>query len=237
MKLFCLGFIFFVTQISFAQNVQLAIKDSSNQPIYGVIIYKNSLKIGSYFSDVISFDAKMNDTIQVKSNFYEDYEVVINEANFANDTLKMIINLAPKTRLLNEVIILAKETTTYYDVQNSFIIDYFPYGDLCFYATKEKGERYLQLNRGDAVIHKIKINFAPTEFYLDIFGDFHLLSKDSVYQIWSNETQLSWLNPISLDVFNQQIVPLVGKTDSCVFLQKNELANKFYTVNSIKNDT
>jgi hypothetical protein len=40
---------------------------------------------------------------------------------------------------------------------------------------------------------------------LDIFENFHLLSKDSVYQIWSNEAQLSWLNPISLDVFNKQI--------------------------------
>ncbi|MCC7452722.1 MAG: hypothetical protein IT222_01040, partial [Crocinitomix sp.] len=179
----------------------------------------------------------MNDTIQVKSNFYEDYQVIINEANFANDTLKMIIKLTPKTRLLNEVIILAKETNTYYDVQNSFVIDYYPYGDLCFYTTKEKGERYLQLNRGETVIHKVKINFSSTEFFLDIFGNFHLLSKDSAYQIWSNEAQLSWLNPISLDVFNQQILPLVGKTDSCIFIQKKELANKFYSVNSLKNDT
>ncbi len=237
MKLLPLFFILFSAQSLLAQNVQLAIIDSLNHPIYGATVYKNSTKIGTFYSEIVSFNAKAKDTLRVKANFYEDYEVVLKEEDFYEDTLRMKIMLIPKARLLDEVIINAEETSSYYNVENSNVIDYFPYGDLCFYALKEKGERYVQLNSCNKVINKAKINFIATKFFLDVFGNFHLLSADSAYQMWSNEAELNWLDPVSIAVFNEQVQPLVGKTDSSVFTQKYEYANKFYKIKLIQNDT
>lgn len=148
-----------------------------------------------------------------------------------------MITLKPKIRALDQVDILLEESDAFYNVENSNVIDYYPYDQLCFFAIKYKGDHYLELNSESKNIHSVKLNFNPTEFYLDIFGNFHLLSVDSAYQIWLSDTQLSWLKPIPLSDFNEQIRPIVGTAQKCVYSQKYELVNKYYTIKHIEKDT
>jgi len=124
------------------------------------------------------------------------------------------------------VTVSGEKTKVFYDVENSNIIDYYPYQGLCLFITKEKGKRYIQLNSNSKVISKNLLHFVPHSIFLDGFGNFHLVSADSAYQIWFNGDNIDWLPPISYSAFEAQIKPIIGKTDQGVFVQMFKSINK-----------
>ena len=229
----------FITLTHFVkgQTLEIVISDTLNQPVFAAEVYINGIKKEVYNGGVITIKANAGDILEVKSYFYTTYTKTLNSVLFSSKTTRLHVKLLPKTQNLDEIIITGKQISAFYDVQNSNVTDYYPYSEFCLFLLKEKNQRFIQLNKGSKIITKTKLNFKPKELYLDGFGNFHILSKDSVYQIWITTDKIEHLSPVSLAQFNAKIRPLIGKTKHSIFTQKHTAENKFYTVSKISKDS
>ncbi|MFT5822352.1 MAG: hypothetical protein ACI8ZM_003608 [Crocinitomix sp.] len=226
-----------ISSLCNAQVIELTLCDSLGDPIYASNIYVNGLQVGVYNNILFSTKVEFGDQLKITSRFYEEYNKILEASIFVNDTARLQITLFQKARTLDEVVVLGESTNIYYDVQNSNVIDYYPIGDICFLLLKERNKRFIQLNRGMEKVVAVELDFKPTDLFLDGFGNFHIVTADSAYQIWSNEKTIGWHEPISKAKFNERISPIVGKSAQGVFFQKFESSNKFYRLLQKKNDS
>lgn len=223
--------------VSNSQTVHISITDSLKDPVFAAGVFINDVKKATYNGALITLNAKPNDVLKIESYFHNDYTIVLDSSRFVNDTAKVFIVLTPKMRNLDEVVITDEDVKVYYDVKNSNVVDYYPFQGLCYFLLKEANQYAIQLNKNEVGLMTTELNFKPTDLYLDGFGNFHILSADSAYQIWLNDDKIECFPPVSIADFDLNIRPLVGKTAKSVFVQKYEFDHKFYTLNTLTSDS
>jgi hypothetical protein len=150
------------------------------------------------------------------------------------------IQLVPKSRVLNEVVVKADRTDTLQNNNPFFFLDFDFYDDLIL-ALINKGKKYntlylLDLN-GDKITEK-QLNIKAESLFRDCFGNIHLLAKDSIYQVYYNYQSLSLLKPYPISSYYHFLKPCECYSGTnYVFKVKHyrSLKNSYYLYNDQQN--
>ncbi|RYM31502.1 hypothetical protein ERX46_16485 [Brumimicrobium glaciale] len=222
-----------------AQTLRLAIQDEGKL-IYYTTILKNGIFHSTNSKNTISIPVKSLDEIMVRHENYEDYSFQVSDGLNSNDTINKIIRLTPLYDTLNiqvfdEFTFSSSKYQNAFKNKDEFIIDYYPFPLNHFYViTRIKREYYVKIidGIGEELITS-KLNFKPEEIFLDAIGNFHLIAKDSVYQIFPTNDSIHLMKAISIENFEVDLRNLVALGKNGAFHQNMSLHDQYFAISRI----
>jgi hypothetical protein len=236
-KILILIFAFLISGNLISQIIEIKVRNENNVNVADFSIFLNSHFV--VISEGFKYTLKANefDSIWVKKdNLVTDFYIVENRA----DTVKVEFNLHPKIKEIEEVTVVYEKYKKVAGETNENVIDYivFPQDQSILIIKSFKSEYYLELISEINFIEQ-KLNFKPERLFLDIFGNSHVLSKDSAYQLVMDSSFI-FISKISKKLFIDKIQPLVYKSAENIFYENLTLHNKCYlltmtdTLNHVK---
>lgn len=203
-------------------------------------VFVNEKLYSSNTNQIISVAVKSLDHISIKHQFHKDFSFTLAEGLHKEDSIYKIIKLIPKSenlriQNLDEFSVSSAKYQNVFKNKNELIIDYYPFPeDKFFVATKLKGEYFIKIiNEFGNELSAKKLNFKPQEIFLDAIGNFHIIEKDSVYQIYTQNSTIFLMKPIPKYDYEKDIQNLVALGDYGAFHQHISLHNQQYTVSRI----
>ncbi len=242
-KLFLITtFLFLCGTISFSQqkkeslvNIEVIVSDNSGNVLKDVAIYnsKNNLIgitnhegitwITAYLKDVVIFSHLSFEPKIIKLSEHDMYEEVFN-------VFKMIVTMEEKTHILPEVTIVENAPQLAYKNKDVWVLDY-SVNEKGIMAVTTDGKKSQLLHLGfeqDTIsikkIDKKLDNLFREILYQDLFGNTHLYSLDSAFQIYSEKDKLELLHGVTLEKHKSTFGNLYALTDSIVVTR-----NEFYS--------
>lgn len=238
-KLFLITtFLFLCGTISFAQqkkeslvNIEVIVSDNSGNVLKDVAIYnsKNNLIgitnhegitwITAYLKDVVIFSHLSFEPKIIKLSEHDMYEEVFN-------VFKMIVTMEEKTHILPEVTIVENAPQLAYKNKDVWVLDYsVDEKGIMAVTTDGKESQLLHLGFEQDTISIKKIdkkldNLFREILYQDLFGNTHLYSLDSAFQIYSEKDKLELLYGVTLEKHKSTFGNLYALTDSIVVTRK-----------------
>ena len=238
-KLFLITtFLFLCGTISFAQqkkeslvNIEVIVSDNSGNVLKDVAIYnsKNNLIgitshegitwITAYLKDVVIFSHLSFEPKVIKLSEHDMYEEVFN-------VFKMIVTMEEKTHILPEVTIVENAPQLAYKNKDVWVLDYsVNEKGIMAVTTDGKESQLLHLGFEQDTISIKKIdkkldNLFREILYQDLFGNTHLYSLDSAFQIYSEKDKLELLYGVTLEKHKSTFGNLYALTDSIVVTRK-----------------
>ena len=238
-KLFLITtFLFLCGMMTFAQqkkeslvNIEVIVSDNSGNVLKDVAIYnsKNNLIgitnhegitwITAYLKDVVIFSHLSFEPKIIKLSEHDMYEEEFN--NF-----KMIVTMEEKTHILPEVTIVENAPQLAYKNKDVWVLDYSVNEKGIMAVTtdgKESNLLHLGFEQDTISIKKIdkKLdNLFREILYQDLFGNTHLYSLDSAFQIYSEKDKLELLYGVTLEKHKSTFGNLYALTDSIVVTRK-----------------
>ena len=238
-KLFLITtFLLLCVMTSFAQkkesfvNIKVIVSDNYGNVLKDVAIYNSKSKligitnhegitwITSRFGDAVIFShLSFVQKIIMLSEYEEMYEEEFN--NFI-----MIVKLEEKTYMLPEVTIAENAPQLAYKNKDVWVLDYsVDEKGIMAVTTDGKESQLLHLGFEQDTISIKKIdkkldNLFREILYQDIFGNTHLLSIDSAFQIHSEKDNLQLLYGVTLEKHKTTFGNLYALTDSIVVTRK-----------------
>ena len=154
-----------------------------------------------------------------------------------SDTIYLNFVLTKKVQLVQEVIVTSQRLKTVVDQRNVNLIDYLPFRDFIMTIKSSKSERILSLEGIDTTFHEFNLGkIRAKSLFEDCFGNVHLLTKDSSYQIWI-DSNLHILSSSSRKKFDELVKPcLADFSDNNIFFNFSK-RNRKYTLTSINKET
>ena len=242
-KLFLITtFLFLCGMISFAQqrkeslvNIEVIVSDNSGNVLKDVAIYnsKNNLIgitnhegitwITAYLKDVVIFSHLSFEPKIIKLSEHDMYEEVFN-------VFKMIVTMEEKTHILPEVTIVENAPQLAYKNKDVWVLDYsVDEKGIMAVTTDGKESQLLHLGFEQDTISIKKIdkkldNLFREILYQDLFGNTHLYSLDSAFQVYSEKDKLELLYGVTLEKHKSTFGNLYALTDSIVVTR-----NEFYS--------
>ena len=242
-KLFLITtFLFLCGTISFSQqkkeslvNIEVIVSDNSGNVLKDVAIYnsKNNLIgitnhegitwITAYLKDVVIFSHLSFEPKIIKLSEHDMYEEVFN-------VFKMIVTMEEKTHILPEVTIVENAPQLAYKNKDVWVLDYsVNEKGIMAVTTDGKESQLLHLGFEQDTISIKKIdkkldNLFREILYQDLFGNTHLYSLDSAFQIYSEKDKLELLYGVTLEKHKSTFGNLYALTDSIVVTR-----NEFYS--------
>ncbi|TNE53342.1 MAG: hypothetical protein EP338_12465 [Bacteroidetes bacterium] len=100
------------------------------------------------------------------------------------DTIRHVFELDEKVQQLEEVRVERKQQVLTVGRLNEHLLDYELIGenDLIL-LKKRKNQYFLSRESFEKIENEVSLNFKPESFFQDYLGNFHILSKDSIYQV------------------------------------------------------
>ena len=238
-KLFLITtFLFLCGMMTFAQqrkeslvNIEVIVSDNSGNVLKDVAIYnsKNNLIgitnhegitwITAYLKDVVIFSHLSFEPKVIKLSEHDMYEEVFN-------VFKMIVTMEEKTHILPEVTIVENAPQLAYKNKDVWVLDYSVNEKGIMAVTidgKESQLLHLGFEQDTISIKKIdkKLdNLFREILYQDLFGNTHLYSLDSAFQIYSEKDKLELLYGVTLEKHKSTFGNLYALTDSIVVTRK-----------------
>ena len=238
-KLFLITtFLFLCGTISFSQqkkeslvNIEVIVSDNSGNVLKDVAIYnsKNNLIgitnhegitwITAYLKDVVIFSHLSFEPKVIKLSEHDMYEEVFN-------VFKMIVTMEEKTHILPEVTIVENAPQLAYKNKDVWVLDYsVNEKGIMAVTTDGKESQLLHLGFEQDTISIKKIdkkldNLFREILYQDLFGNTHLYSLDSAFQIYSEKDKLELLYGVTLEKHKSTFGNLYALTDSIVVTRK-----------------
>ena len=238
-KLFLITtFLFLCGMMTFAQqrkeslvNIEVIVSDNSGNVLKDVAIYnsKNNLIgitnhegitwITAYLKDVVIFSHLSFEPKIIKLSEHDMYEEVFN-------VFKMIVTMEEKTHILPEVTIVENAPQLAYKNKDVWVLDYSVNEKGIMAVTidgKESQLLHLGFEQDTISIKKIdkKLdNLFREILYQDLFGNTHLYSLDSAFQIYSEKDKLELLYGVTLEKHKSTFGNLYALTDSIVVTRK-----------------
>ena len=238
-KLFLITtFLFLCGMMTFAQqkkeslvNIEVIVSDNSGNVLKDVAIYnsKNNLIgitnhegitwITAYLKDVVIFSHLSFEPKIIKLSEHDMYEEVFN--NF-----KMIVKMEAKSHILPEVTIVENAPQLAYKNKDVWVLDYsVNEKGIMAVTTDGKESQLLHLGFEQDTISIKKIdkkldNLFREILYQDLFGNTHLYSLDSAFQIYSEKDKLELLYGVTLEKHKSTFGNLYALTDSIVVTRK-----------------
>ena len=242
-KLFLITtFLFLCVMMSFAQqrkeslvNIEVIVSDNSGNVLKDVAIYnsKNNLIgitnhegitwITAYLKDVVIFSHLSFEPKIIKLSEHDMYEEVFN-------VFKMIVTMEEKTHILPEVTIVENAPQLAYKNKDVWVLDYsVNEKGIMAVTTDGKESQLLHLGFEQDTISIKKIdkkldNLFREILYQDLFGNTHLYSLDSAFQVYSEKDNLQLLYGVTLEKHKSTFGNLYALTDSIVVTR-----NEFYS--------
>lgn len=227
-----------ICSLAFAQQrkeplltIEIIVSDESGNVLKDVAIYnsKNKLKgitnqegiawIYAYKSDAVVFSHLSFEPKVVKISEMDLYEKEYN--NFI-----MIVTLEQKSHILPEVTVVEKKPQLAYENKEVWVLDY-SVDEKGIMAVTSDGKKSYLLHLGfeqDTIsIKEIdkKLDVLYREIlYRDIFGNTHLMSLDSAFQIHSVKDNLQLLYGVTLEKHQSTFKSIDALTDSIVITNK-----------------
>ena len=217
-------------------NIEVIVSDNQGNVLKDVAIYNSKNKligitnhegitwITSRFGDAIIFSHLSFEHKIIKISEYEDmYEEEFN--NF-----KMIVKMEAKSHVLPEVTIVENAPQLAYKNKEVWVLDYsVDEKGIMAVTTDGKESQLLHLGFEQDTISIKKIdkkldNLFREILYQDLFGNTHLYSLDSAFQIYSEKDKLELLYGVTLEKHKSTFGNLYALTDSIVVTR-----NEFYS--------
>jgi hypothetical protein len=119
------------------------------------------------------------------------------------------------------VVVSSNFTQIAFEDSKNFIVD-FEVNELGYYVLLKHLRKYqlYKLNDDLDVVSKIDLDFKPTKLFSDCLGNFHVLSKDSMYQLNTYSDQLSIFERNSIDLYNDFYKSCVGQSGDYVYMEE-----------------
>ncbi len=216
-------------------NIEVIVSDNSGNVLKDVAIYnsKNNLIgitnhegitwITAYLKDVVIFSHLSFEPKVIKLSEHDMYEEVFN-------VFKMIVTMEEKTHILPEVTIVENAPQLAYKNKDVWVLDYsVNEKGIMAVTTDGKESQLLHLGFEQDTISIKKIdkkldNLFREILYQDLFGNTHLYSLDSAFQIYSEKDKLELLYGVTLEKHKSTFGNLYALTDSIVVTR-----NEFYS--------
>ena len=238
-------------KIIFAILVQLtAIQHLNSQVLIGTVVDSEYNTIG--FANVYDTINKKQVTCDFVGNFilnleeqtvleishseYENKEFSIS-ANHQSDTIFMTFVLNQKVQLVPEVIVTSERLKRMTDQSNINIVDYLPFKDFILAIKTSKSKKMLSIEGVDTTLQTFNLGkIKAKKLVEDCYGNIHLLSKDSAYQIWI-DSSLQFISTSSIEKFNRLLKPCVADFSEQNVFNNFTNRNRKYTLTSIDKKT
>lgn len=155
-----------------------------------------------------------------------------------DDTLRIIFKLNKKVNQLNTFEINSAKIELLYNKPFVSIYDYQFYEDNLLLLLKEKRTFKIKLMDSDLnVLKELPLAIDGTELYKDCFGNSHIMTEDSVYQLWIDSLGISLIYNCSLEKFNMFLNPCQTKHNKTYIFKQliaNSQTSMFYYLNENK---
>ncbi len=182
----------FIASPVFSQtNLTFLVKDkSTNQPVTFCAVIVQGLKANSQSNDfgIVKINVEQNDTLIIYQLGYQRLKLPVAEIAASNYT----VYLTPKNVLLDEVKVVYKRVDTFMAKNNTTFLDFEFYNDDILAMTNKGGKKntlvLLDIN-GNQIAEK-KLTVESEDLFRDCFGNIHILTTDSVYQVYYNYKEL-----------------------------------------------
>ena len=233
---YILVFIFLLAvNLIHSQIMILSVIDEDYNGLSDCEIYKNDTLIAvlEHEKNTIELPINSKDVVLIKKEMFKAARFEISQAVSKEDTLLKTVFLIPEYQKLDEVIISDSDYKTIFQKENHFIIDYHPLpNNKVLIANRIKGINYLRLiSEDDKINHKLTLSFKPKKIEQDAFGNIHLLSKDSVYQLSIKEESnnfIAFVAKITVHDYNQYISNLICIQNNRAVFQQLMEHNQYY---------
>jgi hypothetical protein len=119
------------------------------------------------------------------------------------------VQLKLKSVNLNEVVITTQKTQILQATNNTFFLAFEFYDDFIL-ALADKGERYNSLMLMDMAGNKIaekKLHIKTESLFKDCLGNIHLLTEDSIHQVYYNYKDVTLLKPFHISNYYNTLKP------------------------------
>ncbi len=187
-----------------------------------------SSRFGNFYLKV-----KPGDLIYLSHIGYETDSFVVPSGR---DTIRHFFQLKPKTRDLGDLSISSNRLTSVLDRKGVNVLDYVPYKNFTLALFSYKREKFLSLEAPDSTIKSFPLNeINGKSLFEDCYGNIHLLSKDSSYQIYLG-ADMAIVARSSMDEFNELLEPCVAAFDDKVVFEKFTNHNKLYSLYLIEKE-
>ena len=213
-------------------NIEVIVSDNQGNVLKDVAIYNSKNKligitnhegitwITSRFGDAIIFSHLSFEHKIIKISEYEDmYEEEFN--NF-----KMIVKMEAKSHVLPEVTIVENAPQLAYKNKEVWVLDYSVDEKGIMAVTtdgKESNLLHLGFEQDTISIKKIdkKLDILFRDIlYQDLFGNTHLMSLDSAFQVYSEKNNLELLYGVTLEKHKTTFGNIYALTDSIIVTRK-----------------
>ena len=213
-------------------NIEVIVSDNQGNVLKDVAIYNSKNKligitnhegitwITSRFGDAIIFSHLSFEHKIIKISEYEDmYEEEFN--NF-----KMIVKMEAKSHVLPEVTIVENAPQLAYKNKEVWVLDYSVDEKGIMAVTtdgKESNLLHLGFEQDTISIKKIdkKLDILFRDIlYQDLFGNTHLMSLDSAFQVYSEKDNLELLYGVTLEKHKSTFGNIYALTDSIIVTRK-----------------
>ncbi|MBK8367139.1 MAG: hypothetical protein IPL10_06900 [Bacteroidetes bacterium] len=207
---YTISFLFLSSLSLFSQNEIIHFKifdDKTKTPIqFGFILIKGE-NISSQSDEFgnVSIKAKALDTLVIYQLGYDLKKTTAFDIEKNNH----IVLLKSKNLTLDEVIINSSKIDTIQATNNTIFLDFDFYDDFIL-ALVDKGGRYNYLQLLDLDGNKIsqkKLSVKSETIFKDCFENIHLLTTDSVFQIYYDYKNIILLNPFPISNYYGLLKP------------------------------
>lgn len=225
-------------------NVEIIVSDNHGNVLRDVAIYNSMNRlIGITNHEGITWiSAQYSDAIIISHISFEPKVIKISESDLYEKEFNnfiMIVTLEHKTHVLLEVTIVEKKPQLAYENKEVWVLDY-SVDEKGIMAVTSDGKKSYLLHLGfeqDTIsIKEIdkKLDILYREIlYRDIFGNTHLMSLDSAFQIHSVKDNLQLLYGVTLEKHQSVFKNIEALTDSIVVTKKKLYSGQevvyFYT--------
>lgn len=145
----------------------------------------------------------------------------------------LVVLLVPKAYLLGEVDVVSKKVQVLQKENHTEFLDFDFYDNLVLALVNKGGsQNHVQIIDPDGkLIAEKKAPVNTEKIVRDCFGNFHLLSRDSSYQVYYNYVDIGYLPGYAIAVYNQMVAPCECRYGDLFYLKYKayrQLKNLYY---------
>ncbi len=154
-----------------------------------------------------------------------------------SDTLLLNFLLPEKRQLVSEVSVTSDRLKKVTDQENVHVVDYLPFKDFILTIKTSKSRRLLGIEGVDTTLQEFDLGkIRARSLFEDCFGNVHLLTKDSSYQIWI-DSSLHIVSTSSIETFNKLLKPCVANFPENNLFYTFSQHNRKYTLTAVDRQT
>lgn len=158
--------------------------------------------------------------------------------HISNDTLYLLIVLAPKVEELEMVEISSDKFERAYDKPKINIIDFaFRPEGLLLLLVENRNYKLRLVDDNSITLFDLSIPPKPQSLFKDCFENLHVLYKDSIFQIFFEQKGFMLMEGFPIDNYYNFLFPCVAATDDNLFFRDYGLHNQTVFYYLIRKET